>query len=185
MAEERKGQHGRAPTDPWVRFWRYVDGPTPTGCWPWTGATRRRGYGTFPVLLSTGRRYQMVATRFLWERLYGPIPAGAWVLHTCDNPPCVRPSHLFLGDARANAHDRMDKGRRVRPHSARRDWQSKGSERNAGERNGGARLTSEKVASIRARRDAGERIVDLAPVFGVAQSTISAVVNGKSWVNSG
>lgn len=51
------------------------------------------------------------AHRVSYELFVGPIPAGMHVLHHCDNPPCVRPSHLFLGDAKVNAQDRAAKGR--------------------------------------------------------------------------
>ena len=169
--------------DPWIRFWKYVGSPTEGGCWPWIGAVRRRGYGVLGVLHDDGRRRNVAASRFIWEHMYGPIPAGKQVLHRCDNPSCVRPAHIFLGTASDNAHDRMSKGRWVRPWFTGLSWQSVGDHHNAGEGNGMAKLTREDVVSIRHRYSEGVRIVDLAGQFHVSAPAISAIVNRKSWVN--
>lgn len=97
------------------RFWSKVQmGPS---CWVWEGARNRGGYGTF-------RRGSVVikAHRAAWEFCYGPIPEGLCVLHKCDNPPCVRPDHLFLGTVADNAQDRVAKGRdghRAKTHCPR------------------------------------------------------------------
>jgi hypothetical protein len=91
-----------------VRFWGRVK-KTPDGCWIWMGAKRnKKGYGTFcePI---TGK--QIYAHRFSWEWHNGAIPMGVFVLHKCDNPACVNPDHLKLGDAMDNNHDSISKGR--------------------------------------------------------------------------
>jgi len=183
MAEEKVWRAHRM-VDPWTRFWGYVSGPNENGCWEWTGASRL-GYGAFGVMVDRGKSRLMVATRFVWEYLYGPIPNGLHVLHRCDNPPCVRPLHLFLGNPRDNAHDRVSKGRRVQPEAIGRTWQAKGSAKNAGGSNGMAKLTARDVLAIREAYGRERRIVDLALEFHVSQSTISAIVNGKSWVIRG
>lgn len=88
------------------RFWEKVrKSPEPDGCWEWTASKFRNGYGSFVVL---GERR---AHRVSWEIHNGPIPDGLWVLHKCDNPSCVRPDHLFLGDRRTNMLDCVSKGR--------------------------------------------------------------------------
>lgn len=100
--------HFRART-PEVRFWRHVVRGPGEECWLWTAATRR-GYGIFGR--SGGKRAgSIVASRFAWEITHGPIPAGMLVLHRCDRPACVRPDHLFLGTARENAIDMVQKRR--------------------------------------------------------------------------
>lgn len=77
------------------------------GCWEWTGA-KTRGYGVFWIM---EKRRQVQATHVLWELMVGPVPEGAWLLHHCDNPGCVRPDHLFLGDQHANMADCAEKSR--------------------------------------------------------------------------
>lgn len=91
------------------RFWDKVH-KTET-CWEWSGQRTAQGYGRIKIGLQP-----VVAHRWMWEQEYGPIPDGTLVCHHCDNPPCVRPEHLFLGTHADNAHDRNYKGR---------DWQSR------------------------------------------------------------
>jgi hypothetical protein len=90
------------------RFWRYVDrSGGPDACWEWTGARLAAGYGVFAP-----RHHKLVyAHRFSYTLNHGPIPEGLWVLHRCDNPPCVNDAHHFLGTAMDNSQDRDDKGR--------------------------------------------------------------------------
>lgn len=88
-----------------ARFWSKV--AKGRGCWEWQSFRIRPGsYGIF----WDGTR-RVVASRFAYEDVVGPIPDGQMVLHRCDNPPCVRPDHLFLGDAKDNATDMIAKGR--------------------------------------------------------------------------
>lgn len=81
---------------------------TQGGCWEWTGARNRDGYGATGILGATS------AHRASWILHFGPIPAGMNVLHKCDNPPCVNPDHLFLGTHSDNMKDCWQKGRRKR-----------------------------------------------------------------------
>jgi DNA-binding XRE family transcriptional regulator len=101
-----------------ARFWRHVDktGPVPAHlpdlgpCWLWIGSRLPSGYGRVQSG-APGRWRCEYAHRMAWQVTYGPVPASQWVLHRCDNPPCVNPAHLFLGDAKTNAQDRNAKGR--------------------------------------------------------------------------
>ena len=91
------------------RFWSYVD--RSGDCWNWT-LTRLKGgrwYGQVKFAPWRG----LVAHRVAWTITNGPIPAGQYVLHRCDNPACVRPDHLFLGTHSENMKDAYAKGRRV------------------------------------------------------------------------
>lgn len=83
-------------------FWDFVAKTHERGCWKWTGPTDRKGYGRW------GKK---VASRHSWELANGPIPEGMWVLHHCDNPPCVNPAHLYLGTNTENVQDRVARGR--------------------------------------------------------------------------
>ena len=81
-------------------------------CLVWTGATDSNGYGRITVgsRIDASRRLESVH-RVAWEHHHGPIPTGLSVLHTCDNPPCVRREHLFLGTHADNMRDMTRKGR--------------------------------------------------------------------------
>lgn len=92
---------------PWQdRFWHYVNkAPHPKQCWIWTGRTNKKGYGTIGV---KGRSY--FTHRLSYELHYGLLLPGIQICHRCDNPPCVRPDHLFAGTAWDNAQDAYLKG---------------------------------------------------------------------------
>ncbi|MFA6204330.1 MAG: HNH endonuclease signature motif containing protein [Gallionella sp.] len=85
------------------RFWKFVE--KTDHCWTWNGHTDRDGYGLFKT--PKVKRAHRVA----WELEHGPIPDGKIICHTCDNPSCVRPDHLWLGSFKENAADMIQKGR--------------------------------------------------------------------------
>lgn len=80
-----------------------------TGCWEWTG-DRRHGYG---IVVHEKRRHY--AHRLAWSLVNGPIPAGMYICHHCDNPPCINVEHLFLGTPKDNYDDMVAKDRDRRP----------------------------------------------------------------------
>lgn len=144
------------------RFWEKVD---KTGgedaCWNWTAHRNACGYGTF--------KYGKIrrAHRAAWELTRGPIPEGMCVCHTCDNPACVNPAHLWLGTPGQNAADRTVKGRNVAPK---------------GEAHGGVKLTEEQVLDIRKTYAQGNVSQEsLGHKYGVNQRQISRIVRGTSW----
>jgi hypothetical protein len=96
---------------PLERFMAKVSPEPTSGCWLWTGALGMDGYG-IRVHLHGEERKPRRAHRASWEIFRGPIPDGLWVLHRCDNPPCVNPDHLFLGTQTDNIRDAVRKGRR-------------------------------------------------------------------------
>jgi hypothetical protein len=79
---------------------------TGSGCWEWQGSRTRWGYGRIGIDQTV-----YLTHRVSWEIHHGPIPSGSWILHHCDNPRCVNPEHLFLGDHTANMRDMAAKGR--------------------------------------------------------------------------
>lgn len=93
------------------RFWAKVNKAGPSDCWMWTAATSGNRYGC----LGKGAPYRgLVKAHHLSYILHiGPIPTGTCVLHRCDNPLCVNPSHLFLGSQADNVRDCIEKGRFV------------------------------------------------------------------------
>jgi hypothetical protein len=101
------------------RFWSHVE--KTEGCWTWTGALTGKGYGSFGFRCE-GRIVVVAAHRYAYEFEYGAIEGHIHhvehleisVCHRCDNPPCVRPDHLFLGDDAANMADKLAKGRQAK-----------------------------------------------------------------------
>ena len=140
------------------RFWKYVK-KTKT-CWLWVGCENGYGYG----VIGTGIKGKNIgAHRLSWQIHNGEIPKGLWVLHKCDNPPCVNPKHLFLGDNKINCMDLKQKGRNL-----------------FGERHNMAKLTDKKVKEIKNlfATNTGEKI---AKMYGVTKSNISNIKCGRSW----
>lgn len=141
------------------RFFEKISHDPVSGCWLWTAGCCADGYGNF-------RNGKMVgAHRVSWELHVGPIPDGLCVLHTCDNPPCVNPTHLFLGTHADNIADRDSKGRQA-----------------GGERHGCAKLTADDVRRIQTNRDPQRVIADK---YGVSPRTISNIQCGRSWKHTG
>lgn len=145
-----------------LRFWSRVR-QTDT-CWLWTGSTNRHGYGYVGV---PGYRRPILAHRVAWELTNGLIPRGLLVLHRCDNPPCVRPDHLFIGTHADNMQDAKEKGRTTQ-----------------GQRNAASKLTDERVLLIR-RRFAVEDITisALAREYGVGPKHMSNLLKRKIWTH--
>lgn len=146
------------------RFWSKVDRRGPDECWEWTRARNELGYGRFRF-----RGCLYYAHRMAWELVNGPVPEALEVCHTCDNPPCCNPAHLFVGTHADNLGDMATKGR-AKPVPI------------LGEQNGNSRLTSEEVEAIRRRYVRGvTRQVDLAREYGISQPTISCVIRATTW----
>jgi hypothetical protein len=90
-----------------VKFWGMVKIGGKDDCWVWTGCKLPTGYGHYRKTKSC----QLYAHRTAFELTNGPIPDGLEVCHTCDNPPCCNPNHLWIGTHLDNVHDRDMKGR--------------------------------------------------------------------------
>ena len=155
----RNATHGRSVRE---RFDFYSPERPGVGCWEWKGRRLPGGYGQLSV-----RGKNVCAHRVSYEIHTGPIPDGLDVCHRCDNPPCVRPDHLFLGTRSENLQDATRKRRtRTTPQYG---WDNKKT-----------KLSEEQVAEIRARYAAGERNQSaLAREFGVHHSRVWQLVNRK------
>lgn len=140
------------------RFWGKVN--KTNGCWNWLTYKDRDGYGEFQL-----EKKKSKAHRASWQIHFGKIPEGLCVLHKCDNPPCVNPSHLFLGTPADNNKDRSLKGRSAK-----------------GEKMASAKLTENKVLNIRKMYAAGNiKQKTLARLFDINFRTISQIINRKLW----
>lgn len=90
-----------------ARFWSKVDKRGPDECWPWMGTRLRPGYGVMQV---SGKRVR--ATRVSWSLHNGaPFPQDRIACHSCDNPNCVNPAHIWAGTHSENTRDMIAKGR--------------------------------------------------------------------------
>lgn len=156
------------------------DGPTQahmaTPCWEWTGARIPDGYGSVG---RGGGRSQVGAHRVSWTLAHGPIPAGLFVCHRCDNRGCVRPDHLFLGSPRANSEDMVRKGRTV--SGERHNSRTKPETVLKGVKHGMARLSEQQVLEIRRRRANGEGWKPLGRAFGISGTHAKRIGTGENW----
>jgi hypothetical protein len=174
-----------------IRFWQKVTSSLDlNACWEWQASRTRRGYGSFNL---NGKMVQ--AHRFALEQALGrPLEPGECACHSCDNPPCCNPLHLWAGTVADNNRDARRKGRTARGerHGARMREVAARGERNGthtkpesvarGDRVGFAKLTEEKVIAIMARWLKGDETqVRLADEFGVHKHTIGNIVRGKTW----
>ena len=144
------------------RMWQWID--TTVGCWLWTGALQNKNSG-YGVINIAGRKEY--AHRLIWMLLNGPIPDGKLICHHCDEPRCVRPSHLYAGTQKQNVADMF---RRGRANTAR------------GERSGSSKLTAEVVLQIRRIYSGGgvsQRAV--AKMFDIGKSQVNCIVNRTYW----
>jgi len=110
------------------------------------------------------------AHRFSYVLANGAVPAGMNVLHHCDNPPCVRPDHLYVGTQVENTGDALARGRYV-DNSANLLGQT-------GERNPRSKLTAEAVADI---RSSPLSALALAQKYGVTRSNVYGIRARKTW----
>ena len=151
---------------PLERLMLYVDrSGGPDSCWPYMKARNRHGYGVMGT-----KHGNWMAHRLAYEVAYGPIPTGKYVLHTCDNPPCCNPRHLFVGDQQANMDDMWRKGRQQSYLSMA-----------VGERIKQSKLTEAQVIEMRRRFDAGERPTSLGREFGVSSTQAWNICHRRWW----
>ena len=158
-------------------FWEKVDRQTQGDCWRWKAFRNPMGYGMFGV-----KRDVRLAHRIAYELTYGEIPEGMCVLHRCDNPSCVNPSHLYLGTRTDNNRDKLLRGRVYRPVGDKNPSRSHPETQVRGEASPNAKLTTESVKQIRIMYATGKyRLVDIASQFGVSFSTIGRIVKRETW----
>jgi hypothetical protein len=137
-----------------------------TGCLEWTGSRKSdSGYGHAydPRVKRTVRVHRLV-----YELANGPIPKGAYVCHRCDNPSCIEPEHLWLGDASSNMEDKKEKGRAP---------SQKGSE------HGRAKLREEDIERVFALRGQGLSYRKIAKEFDVTENAIRKILKGQAWTH--
>ncbi len=144
------------------RFWEKVN--KTDGCWEWTSTIGTNGYGKFWF---NGKVHE--AHRFIYEQLHGDIPDNICVCHSCDNPICVNPIHLWPGTVAQNVDDKVRKGRQncgIRPSGV--DYPIK--------------LNRDRVFQIRALyATSGYSQATLGRMFNVRPATIGEIVRREIW----
>jgi hypothetical protein len=169
------------PAEPLLnRFYRYTFRPSRAECWRWVGAYGKGGYGKLQVCGAdspTRSSRTIVATWVSWFLHHGSWPtSGQMVLHTCDNPACVNPAHLLLGDHKANMSDMVSKGR-----SAGSRGTSRGGPKSP-ERAHKAKLTWAEVGLIRDEFASGKFTkAALGRLHRVDECTIIDIVKRRTW----
>ena len=131
-----------------------------TGCLEFRYGHRKGGYGSLMV-----NRKRTPAHRAAWELANSrKLSSEEMVCHRCDNPPCIEPTHLFVGDVIVNADDMVAKDRALR-----------------GSSNPRAKLTLPAVQDILARIAAGEQQKALAREYGVTPQAVYLIKTGQKW----
>ncbi len=143
---------------PKQRFWKYVDKKSDDGCWHWMGSKIKNGYGQIKI-----NNKMILSHRFSWELHNSKVPKDLYVLHKCDNPKCVNPSHLFLGTQQDNMHDMINKNRKAK-----------------GENHGNNKLTWDKVTQIRNLKGKLTQR-KIAEKFNVNYTTIGRIHRNETW----
>ena len=142
-------------------FWAQVDRRNKSECWPWRGCIRGGRYGVYAENYVT-----WYAHRYAWMRAHGTIPSGICVCHSCDNPICCNPRHLFLGTKAQNTADRDAKGRQARPK---------------GTANPQAKLDDAQVIRIRKYLRMGNSQQAIANKFNVSRRLIGLISQREIW----
>lgn len=146
-----------APED--TRWAKFVTPGAPDQCWEWQGWRSPQGYGRFCL-----NGHQIPASRAAAIRAGMPVSDGLDVCHTCDNPPCVNPAHLYVGTRSQNIQDMADRGRHPKQGLGERDWCAK--------------YTDAEVADWRLRHARGDSFKSIARHYGAHPTTISRTIRG-------
>lgn len=145
-----------------TKFWDRV--VKTNACWGWIGAVGSFGYGQ--LYLGHGKLRR--AHRVSWEIHYGPIPRGKHVCHHCDNPPCPRPDHLFIGTHADNMADKAMKGRNVNtPQLGEDHWK--------------ATITEADVIAMRLLKTGGMPTSEIANHFKMSYRNTWLIVTRRGW----
>lgn len=169
MSISRVTEHQFEPTTRDIeRFWAKVDILGPDECWCWLASSASEGYGQIWIgpNEATRRRYRAHRLAFYLANGHWPLHHA---LHTCDNPRCCNPAHLYDGTDADNSHDAWKRNRAVAIPPQ------------IGQDNPGARLTDQHIPVIRQLLARGISQSQVAAQFGVSQATISRIARGAAW----
>ncbi len=147
-----------------VIFWQKVAVSSDINvCWPWTRGKNQKGYGT-----SNLNGTSISSHRLAWYFTHKKHPKNLCVCHSCDNPACCNPNHLFLGTIAENNADKVKKGR------------AKGMK---GSSHPMAKLSDSDVVDIFNLRKTGQKLKDIAKKYHVTEASVSYIARGRTWSN--
>ena len=132
---------------------------TESGCWEWNGGKHSFGYGVFNV---NGKSHY-AHRESLRLRLGRDLGPDMYACHTCDNPPCINPEHLFEGTMLDNQRDKCQKGRSVGGRT----------------RNRSVKFAENNYDIVSGMRDAGAHVQEISAVTGMSISYVYALLNGS------
>lgn len=140
--------------------WKRIDKKEEDDCWEWMGFKNQKGYGRMSI-----NKKLHSCHRIVYELIHNSVPKGMLVCHSCDNPSCCNPRHLFLGTNKDNINDMKNKHRQSmgehRPHH---------------------KLTREKVKEIRIKYfNLGYTQKQLGIEYGVTYQTIGCIIRNEKW----
>lgn len=145
------------------------------GCIVWLKFKDRGGYG-----FASHKNKVVRAHRLAWEFVNGKIPNGLLVCHSCDNPSCVNPKHLFLGTHKDNRADCLKKMRQAKGDTAgpRLHPEAYVNTRSRGSSHYNAKLREQDILKIRTHAGSYQHIAN---IFGVSKSLIYQICKNKAW----
>jgi hypothetical protein len=143
---------------------KYVVGSS-NQCWEWTAFKNKKGYGAI-MYRDLGN---IAAHRFSYLLYKGDFDKNKFICHTCDNPSCVNPSHLFVGTPSENMKDKILKGRAKNPPI------HKGSKQHL------AKMNPDKIREIRKLFNEGISQTELAKRYCLHTSTMNNICRNISW----
>ena len=133
------------------------------GCWIWQASKDKNGYGF--IKEEKGRK-QLKVHRASYELFKGKIPNGLFVLHICDEPRCCNPDHLWIGTAKENTEDCINKNRR---------------KDDKGSKNPMSKLNEDLVKELKKKFLNGERTIDLSKKYKIPYKTLEKIRQNLTW----
>jgi len=191
------------------RFWSRVNINNSNECWNWKPKSRsRNGYGAFTIPITKRKFRQLKSHRIAYFLHYGINPENKMVCHTCDNPSCCNPKHLFMGNAIDNIFDRNKKGRQscgekhsqamkkrifIHGRYTHPERTARGNRHGSkthpekvprGEKSGNAKFTNKIIIAMRNKFSEGNHSkYAIARMFNVGYAQCSKILNRKVWTH--
>lgn len=139
-------------------------------CWNWTANKNKKGYGSFSFYIDANKSSDTFrSNRVSFFMTNGYIDDEKLICHSCDNPSCVNPKHLFIGTQSENMLDMFSKGRGIPRRGAL---------------NFNAKLTVDDLPKIFELKELGWKYTEIAKHFSVNPSQISRIFCGKRWIHA-